>query len=149
MAAPALKIDTDIAPPRRFQLPDLDRHGRWLLDRMLKVFPHRTERNLIGWLRGILYSNEFLFLYQEHGVALATVMQAHPLSPKMYVQEIFVLSEPGFELLAAGFYDEFAMWAKRQGLDTIVVEEMSDVPHEAIKERLGRLFQRTVNFARL
>jgi hypothetical protein len=94
-------------------------------------------------------SNEFLFLYQDHAVALATAARPHPLAPKPVVQEIFVLAEKEHEAEAAVMYDEFARWARGLGIDTVVVEEMSDVPHDMIKEKLGRIFTRQQQFARL
>jgi hypothetical protein len=134
---------------RRFEVPDLDRHGGWITDRLLKAYPHRTARDLVGWLRGIIYSNEFLFLYQEHGAALATVTRAHPLEMKPVVQEMFVFAKEGHDREAVAFYDEFLRWGKNQGVDVVMVEAMSDVPHDVIKERMGRLFTRQVVFARL
>jgi hypothetical protein len=134
---------------RRFELPDLTKHGGWITARLLKAFPHRTAHDLAGWLRGILYSNEFLFLYQDHGVALATVTRLHPLEPKSIVQEIFVFAQEGHEQEGAAFYDWFSRWAHSQGIDVVAVEALSDVPHEVIRERMGRLFTRQVTFARL
>ena len=43
---------------------------------------------------------------------------------------------------ALHFYTEVAKWAKHQGAKTIIVEELSDVPHEMIKDRMGRLLNR-------
>lgn len=143
----------DVPPPagnmRRFQLPDLDRHGRWLVERLSKAYPHRTERELMGWLRGLLYSNEFMFLYQDHAVALAVMTRAHPLEQKPIVQEMFVFAKEGHDREAVAFYGEFVRWAKNMGVETIIVEAMSDVSHDAIKEKMGRLFTRQVVFARL
>lgn len=138
-------------PPaiRRFELPDLFKHGPWLVKRLLQVYPHKTREQLEGWLRGIAGHNEFLFLYMEHGVALATFMREDPLAPKPYVQEIFVLAEEGHAEECAVFYDEFARWARGLGIDIICVEKMSDVPHESIKARIGRIFTRQVQFVRL
>jgi hypothetical protein len=147
--APTKLPDPPAAASRRFQIPDLNHHAGWLIERLVKAFPHRTERDLIGWLRGVIYANDFLFLYQDHSVALATVSRVHPLLPKGHVQEIFVFAEAGYEAEAAVFYDDFARWAKNQGLDTIVVQEMSDVPHEAIRDKLGRMFTKTITFARM
>ena len=139
----------DAPSMRRFELPDLTNHGGWITKRLLTAFPHRTAQDLAGWLRGILYSNEFLFLYQDHGVALATVTRAHPLEPRPIVQEMFVLVEEGHVQEGAVFYDWFVRWAKAQSIDTIAVEALSDVPHDMIKERVGRLFTKQVIFARL
>lgn len=134
---------------RRFQLPDLDRHGAWLFDRLLKIFPHRTPQDLRGWLRQIMYSNDFLFLYQDHGCALATVLYTNPLIPQGQVYEIFVLSEEGHQSEAVTFYDEFERWARTRGIDVMVVEENSDVPHELIAKRMGRVFEKTTRFAKV
>ena len=137
------------APARRFEIPDIDRHGGWLLERLQKVYKDKTPQQIVAFLRGAVYSNEMLFLYKEHGVALAAIWRPHPLEPKPIIQEVFVLAEPGYEADAADFYDNFAQWAKRQDIDTILVEELTDVPHEAIKEKLGRVFTKTINFAKL
>jgi len=154
MAAPAPKVVIpdaplkEVAPSRRFQMPDIDTHGRWIMDRLLKVYPHKTERELLTWLRGLVYNNEFLFLYRDNGVALACVSRSHPLMPA-HIQEIFVIAKPGYEIEAVGFYDDIAEWGKRQGITTLVVEELTDVAHEAIKERLGRVFTKQIQFARV
>jgi hypothetical protein len=147
--AAAKKVEFPQVAMRRFEVPDLDRHGGWVMDRLLRAYPHRTARDLAGWLRGIIYSNEFLFLYQEHGVALATITKTHPLELKPFVQEIFVFVKEGHDREGVAFYDEFMRWGKNQGVDSIVVEAMSDVPHDMVKERMGRLFTRQVVFARL
>ena len=137
------------ATSRRFQLPDLDRHGGWLIERLVRAFPHRNERELVGWLRGIVYSNEYLFLYREHAVALAVMTRLHALEAAPHLREIFVLAQTGFEVEAAAFYDDFARWATNQGVKVLVIEELTDVPHETIRERVGRVFEKTVKFARM
>ena len=137
------------APARRFEIPDIDRHGGWLLERLQKAYKGRTQLQIVQLLRGAIYSNDFLFLSKEHGAALAAVWRPHPLEHDPVIQEVFVLAEPGYEAEAADFYDHFAEWARRKSIDTILVEELSDVPHEAIKEKLGRVFTKTINFAKL
>ena len=68
MNAPALKV---VQPEmRRFVLPDLDTHGHWLIPRLMAAYPQLSQRYLIGWIRNLLYDNSFLFLFQDHGVAL-------------------------------------------------------------------------------
>lgn len=138
---------------RKFQLPDLDRHGRWILPRMASAWPHLNERALVGFLRGILASNEFLFLYQPHGVALAQMIGTHTLSPKPIVQERFVWVEDRDDkeqiANAALFYDRIRDWAKSARVETVIVAELSDVPIDLIKERLGRIFNRQQQFARV
>lgn len=140
---------------RRFQLPDLGRHGGWMMKRLLLAYPHLNDRHLQGWLKGLVYSNEFMFLYQNHSVALAQRVHTHTLAPKPIIQERFVFAEdpknPAHIAEAAEFYDHFARWAKQQGIDTILVEEMSDVPHEDVKKvkSMGRLFERKQIYARI
>lgn len=138
-------------PARRFQLPDLDTHGRWIIARLFKVYPHRTERDLIGFLRGIIGANDYLFLYRDCGVALATVAKTNPLAPKSHVEEIFVWAAPDHDPAeVAVFYEDFARWTRNQGLDVLIVEEQSDVSHETIKAVLDkRLFTKQVQFARV
>src|SRR5579864_8355295 len=122
---------------RRFELPDLTRHA-WIVPRIAKAYPHLTERTTAGWLTGLIYSSEYLFLYQEHAVALAQLVRSHTLSPAPVVHERFVFAESEDHMdAAAEFYTEFARWAKHHGARTIIVEELSDVLHEKVREKLG------------
>lgn len=152
MATPALKV---VPAPgiRRFQTADLNHHGGWLLPRLAKIYPAIGEGRIAGWLQGIIYSNEFLFLYHDHGAALAQRFYPDALQPTPVVIEKFVfvenIAEPEQVAQGAQFYDEFCRWAKTQSIATIIVEEASDIPHEMIKEHMGRLFTRTQTFARL
>jgi hypothetical protein len=50
---------------------------------------------------------------------------------------------------AAEFYTEFRRWAKNIGADIILIEELTNVPNELIKEKLGRIFMREQKFARV
>lgn len=134
---------------RRFELPDLSRHGGWIMKRLQKTYPHMNDRALASWLQGILDRNEYLFLYQDHAVALAEVLRPSTLAPKPVVQERFVFAEEGYAETAAEFYTEFKQWAKSQDIDVIIVEETTDVPHDLIKEKLGRVFERKQLFARV
>lgn len=151
MAAVAL-ASTEAPFLRRFELPDLARHGGWLMDRLLKAYPHLTQRELQGWLRGLIYNNEFLFLYQDHSVACAQVVRP-TLSPKPVIQERFVFVEtrgsaPHIDE-ASYFYEHMLRWAKAQGADTITVGELTDVPVEKIRDRIGRVYERKQLFARV
>lgn len=137
------------APMRRFEIADLNRHGGWIMERLQKVRPSLSAIQLNAWLKGVIYSNEFLFLYQEHGCALAQTVREETLENKPVIRERFVFAEEGHAESAAEFYSEFLQWAKNQGVTTIIVEEMTDVPHDLIKEKLGRLFERKQVFARL
>lgn len=136
---------------RRFQLPDLTEHGQWIIDRLMKAFPHRTPRDLVGWLQSVIYTKEYLFLYQPHGVALAMVEQPHPLASKWHVKVIFVLVKKDFEDFGASFYSDIIRWAKGMDVEQIVdIGELSDVSPEMVKLVPGmRVTSKTVQYARV
>lgn len=147
MPAVATQLKTvDTASFRRFQIPDLDRHRGWLIARLKTAYPHLNDINLVGWLRGAIWNPEYLFLYQDNSVALFQVMSSHTLSPQPLVEERFVFCEDkenaDHVAQAAEFYAEVRKWAKHQNVGVIIVEEQSDVPHEMVKEKLGRLLER-------
>jgi hypothetical protein len=134
---------------RRFGLADLTRHA-WVLPRLLKAYPHLTERSVYGWLQNIIYSSEYLFLFREHGVALAEVIHSHTLSQAPTIHERFVLAESeAYAADAAEFYTEFLNWARSHGAKGIIVEELSDVPHDLIRGKLGTIYNRQQKFARV
>jgi len=137
---------------RRFDLGDLSRHGAWLVPRLVTAL-ELPEQRLGAWLRGMIDTNEHLFLTQEHSVALAEMQRANGLADKPIVRERFVLVEDidnkDHVAEAAGFYDEFKRWAKNLGAEIIIVEELTNVPHDTIKEKLGRIFTRQQQFARV
>jgi hypothetical protein len=139
---------------RRFELPDLDRHAKWFMARFLQAFPHLNERLAIGFLRGIIYNNEYMFLFQEHGVALAQMMQDHALgagTPVIWERFVWVEDPTDVDMqkAAATFYTRFVEWGQRMGVRTMVLEESSDVPSDRIKALVGRVFERTQRYARL
>jgi hypothetical protein len=134
---------------RRFGTADLAKHGGWIMRRLQKVRPDLNDRAMFTWLNGLIESNEHLFLYQEHAVALAQVMREEMLAGKPVVRERFVFAEEGHEDAAAELYTEIMAWAKNLGAETAIVEEMTDVPHELIKAKVGRVFERTQKYARV
>lgn len=148
-----------LAPPpvlfaevRRFELPDLDTHAKWFMPRFLREFPHLNERSAIGFLRGIIYSNEFLFLFQEKGVALAQAMGSGGLEADPIIWERFVWVEDPTDTAqqqaAAFFYVRFIKWAEGMGTRIIHVENKSDVSHDLVKARAGRVFETAQRFLR-
>lgn len=153
MAAVALQR-TGIERPAvsRFEIGDLSRHGGWLIPRLVTAL-ELPEQRLGGWLRSAIDSNEYLFLAQENSVALAQVQSANGLADKPIVRERFVLIQDVESVAqqkeAADFYDNFRQWAKRLGAEIILVEELSNVPAEMIKEKLGRIYSRQQQFARI
>ena len=153
MAEPVLKLVSPAPVIRRFDTADLSRHGKWIMPRMLQAFPHLNERGVATFLQNIIYNNEYLLLYSDNGVALAQIMSAHSLDAKPIVYERFVWVENHEDKdqvkHAAEFYTEFYRWAKSLGAEVIIVEENTDVPHDTIKEKLGRIFTRQQQFARV
>lgn len=152
--APAAPVKSPTSSEvRRFDLPDLDRHAKWFMPRFLKSYPHLSERQAIGFLRSVLYDNEFLFLFQENGVALAQAMTAHALDASAVVWERFVWvqdpQDPEQCEAAAVFYKNIAAWAGRKSIKIMNVEENTDVPHELIVKQLGRVFSAEQKFAKV
>ena len=138
---------------RHLDTADLSTHGKWLLPRLMQTYPHLGERAAASFLQTVLYHNEYQILYQDHSVALVQVMAAHSLTaqPVVYERLVWVEDKENKEWVkqAADFYVEIRRWAKGLGAEAIIVEENTDVPHEMIKEKLGRIFQRPQQFARL
>ena len=154
MNSPALKVaDTGLPAIRRFDTADLTTHAAWVIPRMMKAFPHLSERSVAGFLQQINYNNEYRMMYADHGIALAQVMSAHSLDASPIVYERFVWVENPEDKdqvkAAAEFYVEFARWAKHLGALVLIVEENTDVSHDLIKEKLGRIFTRQQQFARI
>jgi hypothetical protein len=157
MAEAAVKQEFTIErePPfvRRFERPDIDKHAIWFIPRLLKSFPQLNERSAYTWLLNILTSNEFMFLYFDHGVALAQTVQ-YGLKAEAVVEEQFVwIDDPlnkDAQEDASFVYEHFHEWAKRKGLSIMIVEENSDVPHDMIARRLEkRLFERKQVFCKV
>jgi hypothetical protein len=138
------------AEVRRFFLADLDRHRSWFFPRFVKEFPHLNERSAIGFLKGIMESNEFMFLTLhentlKNGVALAQSMGSGGLEAEPIVWERFVWVEDPANVeqqkAAAFFYPRIVKWAQGLGTKVIHVECRSDVPRELIKAQAGRVFE--------
>jgi hypothetical protein len=149
---PATALAEPLAPIstlRRFALPDIDTHGAFLLTRLKQSYQHLNDRFILGWIRTLLYDNANLFLYQDHSVALFQLTNIYSLAPKPEIIERFVFCKEGFQKEAGAFYAEVAQWAKSLSVEKIWVEEMSDCPHEIIKENIGRIFARQQQFARV
>jgi hypothetical protein len=141
------------APVRRFEMPDLSQHGPWLMRRFQTKFPDVPDSHIAGYLSGLVYNNEHMFLYQPHAVALAQLVLSPGIKPVKIMQERFVWVEDrnDKEQLenAADFYSEMKLWGKRQNAERIFACEDTDVPKPLIVARLGRLFDATVSHARI
>ena len=154
MSEVALKLEVrEPAMIRRFEIPDLSRHGPWLLKRFVAKFPEMTEQGIAGYLRSLIYSNEHAFLYQDNAVGLAQLVHSPGIKPVKMVQERFVWVEDRADKdqldAAADLYLHFKQWAVRLGAERIIVCEDTDVPKTLIEPHLGRLFDTKITHARL
>lgn len=142
-----------IPETRRFQRPDLDRHGPWLMERLVKAFPHLSPNQVAGWLASMVYNNDFMFLFQPNAVGLAQMERGQSLAPTPLVRERFVFArEPKYVEEASWFYVEWERWAKAQGAEVMLVNEgYSDVSAEQIRARFDnrRIFTRQQTFLRV
>lgn len=152
-AAEVLIAPTALPEIRRLQIPDLDRHAGWFLPRFQKTFPHLNQRQAIGFLKNVIYDNEFLFLFQNNAVAMAQAMSAHGLDASTIIWERFVwVADPTDQdqlEQASHFYTEFLTWAKRKSVAIVHIEENTDVPHELIRSRVGRVLNTEQKFVKL
>jgi hypothetical protein len=146
------RVGVELPAIRRFDLGDLPRHGAWLVPRLTAALG-LPEQRLGGWLRSMIDSSDYMFLVQEHSAGLAELQSANGLADKPVIKERFVLAEDPDDAEhvkeAAAFYTEMARWAKNVGAEIFLVEEMTNVPHEMIKEKLGRIYSRQQQFARV
>lgn len=138
---------------RRFERADINKHADWLIPRLLVFLPHLTPTGLHGWLLNILSSNEFMFLYQDKSVALAQMIPDSP-RPGNIIQEVFVwCKDPKDEAQvqdAAYFYDHFQNWAKRRDIQTLMIENSTDIPRKLIGDVTGRrVFETKVAYMRV
>ena len=146
------RVGIELPAINRFELADLSRHGAWLVPRLVTAL-EVPEQRLAGWLRSVIGSNDYLCLAQEHSVGLAEMQRANGLADKPVIKERFVLCQdidkPEYVKEAAGFYDEFKRWAKGMSAEVIIVGELTDVPIDMIKEKLGRIHTHQQQFARV
>ena len=152
-AKPEFTIERDPPFIRRFERPDIDKHAAWFVPRLLKAFPQFNERSAYTWLLNILTSNEYMFLYMDHGIALAQVVQ-YGLRPEAVIEEQFVwIEDPRDKEMqddASWVYTHFHLWAVRKGLSTMIVGENSDVPLDLIGKTLEKkVLERKQAFVRV
>lgn len=148
------RVGVELPAVRRFELADISAHGRWLIPRLVKQYPHLTDRTAFGFLNNILYNSEFYFCYQPHAAGLAQVERVHALANRPIIREKFVwvedVNNKDHLVEAVHFYGEFQTWTKHHGAEIMIVEEASDVPHEMIREKFDkRIFERSQKFVRL
>ncbi len=145
------KASTVDAPSEfhRFGLPDLEDMGAWLVERLKGRWGAVSDKNIAAFLRGVMESNEFLFVRTKNAVALAQA--AHkPLEAVPFVEEIFVLVRNDAFEEGAQLYGAIRNWGESHGASRIEVGNMSDVEPEDVAAQFGnRIDTRVQCFATL
>jgi hypothetical protein len=134
---------------RSFQLPDLNEKGDWLVARLKERF-QSSDGELVNWLRSVIVqgSNEFLFVRTDHAFALAQSVR-EPMMSGCVVSEQFVLSEKGFEDEGAYLYSVLYQWAKNLGACEMRIENLTNIPRDDIKARIGGLWAREQVYSKM
>jgi hypothetical protein len=147
------EVPRERAAIRRFSTADLSEHGPWIMQRLTQMLPGVDEHWLAGWLRGLIYDNGHLFLYQPHAVCLAQIVTLPSIKPTKVVQERFVWIENKEnreqQEAAADFYEDMGLWALNLRIDRMIICENTDVPKADIEKRIGRIFNTTICHVRL
>lgn len=134
---------------RRFGLSDLQEMGLWLAERLKERYSGLDERNAIGWLRGAMEGNEFMFIRTDECVGLAQINR-RPLDPVPFVEEVFVLCKnDNDEEKALGLYDRFHTWAKQLGSAELLVGNFSDVHKDRVAKHFGRIAARQIHVVKV
>ncbi len=83
----------EVVTVRRFNLPDLERHGLWLYEKLQEQFKHLnvTPGHLTAWIRGAIETNSYYFVCTDKSVGMAQANH-RPLTAQPYVDVIFLHS---------------------------------------------------------
>lgn len=83
----------EVVTVRRFNLPDLERHGLWLFEKLQDQFKnlHIAQNHMTAWIRGAIETNTFYFICTDKSVGMAQANH-RPLISQPYVDVIFVHS---------------------------------------------------------
>lgn len=153
MAEAAEKIEQPQVAIRRYQSADIMKHAIWLFPRMARAFPHMSREQHYTWLLNIFQNGDVLPLFHENGIALATAVR--PLiGADERIEELFVwmqdAADPEQMRAGAHFYSHFYDWAARRGVQTIVIENNTDISRKAILDATGRrVFEAKTAFMRV
>lgn len=128
--------------PRRVNLPDLEELGIWLVKRLKDRHQEATTPQVMGYLRGVIYSSEHWFVRTPHAVALARVERI-PLEPQPLGYEVFVLAQQDYEYEAASLYPPMASWAANLDCSHLILDHYTDVTRSAIRGRLGGIVSKS------
>jgi hypothetical protein len=147
------KVETPVAgmaaPFHRFTMVDLYMHGHWLAKRLMMAYPNQTLNSIGTYLRNLSGDNHSLFITTDNAVGLFQVTNVFAMFNTPSVIERFVFAKEGHLAEALDFYDEALKWAASMGIKEVFVEYLTDVPHDVIKDRVGRLYTKQQWFAKV
>jgi hypothetical protein len=151
--AVAEKVETPhTITSRNFVLPDWTDTRNWLLPRLKVKWPHLQDIQIDGWIRSIIDGRDFMLIRTDNAVACAQMVK-DSLSPVPEVIEKFVIAksrENGDHVEECmHLYGDLVRWAKNVGARDFTIEQFTDVKHEIIAARLGRVFDRETKFLRV
>ena len=121
----------------RMSRVDLDEVIEWLIGRLAKVYPGKTKTEILGWLRGVCESNEYLFIRSSRALALVQIVQEPLLPPR--AEERFVFAMDGGKEHAAALYHDIKRWCVNTGLDEYVISRATDIDEGRIESRMGKV----------
>lgn len=132
---------------RRVQRPDLEEMRPEIRRRLAVKYPHVDEAPMFAFLMSCLDSNEFFFIRNAGAVGLGMI-DRRPLYPPRVVEK-FCLALYGDAAAAVEVTRAIVKWAFGMDMREVVLEQMSDVPREKIKELYGRVLSREERFIRI
>lgn len=127
----------------KFNVPDLNTHGAWLLERLRKRYPHVTDQRIAGWLRCMIGTHTALFIKATDTVGLAVIGDSSAFDVRPIVEEVFVYSAPDADRgRGCLIYKRFLAWARSMNAAELRVEADTDVPRELVQQIVGRVRKR-------
>lgn len=154
MAEAAGKLpEVELPYIRRFQSADIQKHAPWLFPRMASAFPHMSQASHYTWMLNVLMNNDVLGLYHDKGVAFA-VVTSPIIGKEPTIEELFVwvqdAADPEQMRAGAHFYSHFYEWASRRNVQTVIIENNTDISRKAILEATGRrVFEAKLSYMRV
>jgi hypothetical protein len=157
MAQAAEQIAFEIIDPSTHNVssvdfPQLADKITWMLERLRDRFPGYQDTHIINWLRSVSGSNgisNYRFVCTKHAAALSEY-RIEQMTVKPIVIDHFVLIEEGADVSEGeALYDDMKRWALSIGATEIKINPKSDVPVEQIEDRVGKIVERKVLFAKV
>jgi len=144
----AKKQEPVAATARRIGLPDMFKHGQWMISRYITKYPGLTEQNALGYFRVMMDDGvNYLFIINEGGVALFE--QLTDIMRGRIVRERFVfVFTPEDIPQAALLYGDMFRWAESIAATEAQVDVFTDIPRNLIRKHTAPLYTREVVFVK-